>query len=185
MGQQGSGLQLQIKGQLSRQDFENGYFLMRKMVSPLHLPRVQGGLCLTGAALCATMIPTSLTYFGNLWGPVGGILFFLLLTGLFGWVIPSLTRSHGAWMFTTNRTLSLPYTMSIFPDHFVWENPHERVLAYWTDVHRCLENKRYYVLTGDLEKPLLVIQKAGLSTQECGELSRIFQKAVAGRYRQG
>ncbi len=176
---------LEIRATVQRRDFEMGYYLARKLVSPLHLPRVQAGLCLTGAALCATMIPTCSLYLGSVWAPVCGIGFFVFLAGLFGWLVPSMVKSRGGWMYQTNRTLSLPYTMRVFEDRFEWENEYERICAHWTDVDRCYENRQYYVLRGDLEKPLLVIPKKAMDAPAMETLSRFLKKTLAVRYRGG
>lgn len=184
MGASGHAL-LEIHTTLQKRDFEIGYYLTRKMLSPLHLPRVQAGLCLTGAALCASMIPTYLRYLGGLFLPLCGIGVFLFLAGLCAWGIPSLIKSRGGWIYITNRTLSLSYTMSIFEDRFLWENQYEQGLAYWTDVQRCYEDRRYYVLTGDLEKPLFVIPKESLTGQENDELGKFLRRKLAVRYRGG
>ena len=133
--------------------------MAQKNVSALHLPKVQAGLCLTGAAVCASMIPTWLAYFFSCLAPAGAACFFLVLAGLFGFVIPSAAKSRGAALFASNQTLSLPYTVSFFPDRFLLENERESILEYWTDVELSLENKQYYVFKGNLEKPLVVIPK--------------------------
>ena len=67
---------IEIQGKINRRDFQAGYFLAQKNVSALHLPKVQAGLCLTGAAVCASMIPTWLAYFFSCLAPAGAACFF-------------------------------------------------------------------------------------------------------------
>lgn len=176
---------LQLDVHVGEDDFAGGYLLARRLVSPLHLPRVQVGLCLTGAALCASVIPTCMLYFGGLWGPLAGVGLFLFLAGLFGFVGPSLRRNRGRWMYGQNRTLSLPATVQLFDNRMEWRNESEWVLVYWTDIERCCEDKRYFVLEGDLEKPLLVIPRAPLAPGQQEELKRFLKHKLAVRYRGG
>ncbi len=174
---------IEIQGKINRRDFQAGYFLAQKNVSALHLPKVQAGLCLTGAAVCASMIPTWLAYFFSCLAPAGAACFFLALAGLFGFVIPSAAKSRGAALFASNQTLSLPYTVSFFPDRFVLENERESILEYWTDVELSLENKQYYVFKGNLEKPLVVIPKHGLTEKEKQVITELLQHRLVSRYR--
>lgn len=176
---------MEFQFRVAEHDFANGYFLTRKLVSPLHLPSVQAGLCLTGVALCASMIPTSLRYFGGLWAPAIGMGVFGFLAGLFGWLLPSLSKNRGSWMYHQNRTLSLPGTMRLFENRLEWQNSCEWVLAYWTDLERCYEDRRYFVLQGDLEKPLFVIPKQCLEEGQQKDLKRFLQNKLTVRYRGG
>ena len=56
-------------------------------------------------------------------------------------------------------------------------------MEYWTDVELSLENKQYYVFKGNLEKPLVVIPKQGLTEKEKQVITELLQHRLVSRYR--
>lgn len=174
---------LTLSAQVDCRDFQMGYALLRRNRSPLHLPGVRAGLCLTGAAVCLSLLPTFLLAGMGWLAPALGAGVFLALAAWLGIGAPSWEKSRGASLFATNRTLALPYTLSLYPDGFLLENECETWMERWTQVEALLEHGRYYILRGNLEKPFLVIPKRGMTAGQVQAMTEFFRNELTVRYR--
>lgn len=164
-------------------EFARAWLLNEQTLSPLHRPQVKAGLCLTAAALLASMLPWYAARYATILVPVCGVVLALTLTFYFYREQPKILRKWAENVFHSNRLLALPATVGVYRDGLTVESERETLSAYWTDFNRCLETPEFFILSGAPDRAVLVLKKRELDTPRRAALSAFFADTFAGRYR--
>ena len=143
---------------IERNSFADAYFIAHSTISPIYLPIVKAGICVSLAVLSASVLPLYHTFFSGIVVPVIAISFFLLLA-LF-W--PGIIKGRGAKIFDSNQMMSLPFSVAFFKSFFEIQNEKEIIREYWTEVDRSLETKSMFIILGGQQRPLVLIEKKNI-----------------------
>lgn len=168
---------------VERNLYANAYLLAHSTISPIYLPVVRAGICLSLAILAASALPFYLTFFSGFMIPVIGIGIFLLLAIYFMFVWPILVRGRGAKIFESNQLMALPFSIAFFKSFFEISNEKETIREYWTEVDRSLETKDLFVILGGEHRPLVLINKKQLSNEQQSKLSSFLEKVLVYKHK--
>ncbi len=168
---------------ITRSLYANAYFIARSTASPINLPFVRAGICMSLAILTASVLPLYLTLFSSFIIPMVGICFFILLTIFFMFILPCVVKGQGAKIFDSNKLIELPFTISLFKSFFEISNEKETIRQYWTEVDRSLETSDMFVILGGKQRPLLLIEKQQLTNEQQNSLSSFLQKMLAYKHK--
>ncbi len=166
-----------------RDSFSNAYLIARSTVSPIHLPIIKAGICLSLAILSASVLPLYITFFSGFVMPVIAVSFFVLLSLFFAIVWPGIIKGRGAKIFDSNQMLSLPFSASFFKSFFEIENEKETIREYWTEIDRSLETKNMFIILGGRQRPLVLIEKKHLSDEQQNTLSSFLEKVLIFKHK--
>ena len=103
---------------IERNSFADAYFIAHSTISPIYLPIVKAGICVSLAVLSASVLPLYHTFFSGIVVPVIAISFFLLLALFFMVVWPGIIKGRGAKIFDSNQMMSLPFSVAFFKSFF-------------------------------------------------------------------
>lgn len=168
---------------VKRNVYANAYFIARSTVSPICLPFVRAGICISLAILIASALPLYYTFFLSFVIPMIIISFFVLLAVFFMFILPCIVRGQGAKIFDSNQLMGLPFTVSFFKSFFEISNERETIREYWTEVDRSLETKDFVMILGGEKRPLLLIDKQRLTVGQQNNLSSYLEKALVYKYK--
>ena len=87
---------------IERNSFADAYFIAHSTISPIYLPIVKAGICVSLAVLSASVLPLYRTFFSGVVVPVIAISFFILLALFFMVVWPGIIKGRGAKIFDSN-----------------------------------------------------------------------------------
>ncbi len=163
-------------------EWASAYEAARSAVSPMHRKEVKSAICLTAGVLLGSLLPLYRSRFLTVWVPVCGIFIFLCLAVWFFFFQPKEIRRWARELYGSNALLALPQKITVFRDSVVIENEREKILEYWTDFFRCIETEKAFILSGGMERNLLVISKNGLAPEQVDRLSAHFSHTFASRY---
>lgn len=169
---------------LESAEFTRAWLQNEQSLSPLHHPQVRAGLCLTAAALLASMLPWYAARYATILVPVCGVVLMLTLTFYFFREQPKILKKWAENVFQSNRLLSLAAQIAVYRDGLTAESERETLAAYWTDFARCLETPEFFILSGAPDRALLVLKKRELDAPRRAALSAFFADTFAGKYRQ-
>ena len=96
---------------IERNSFADAYFIAHSTISPIYLPIVKAGICVSLAVLSASVLPLYHTFFSGIVVPVIAISFFLLLALFFMVVWPGIIKGRGAKIFDSNQMMSLLFQL--------------------------------------------------------------------------
>lgn len=167
---------------INSKDFQNAYILAEQFISPLHHREVKAGFCLTIAALIGSSIPCYAIHYASYWIPIGAIAVMLALAVFFYVQQPRIIKKWAAQVYDSNRLLGFTNTIIFYRDCVTIENEYEKILEYWTDFDKCLENPNYYVLTSGVNRSMFVIKKQDLSAEQLAAVSVHLENTFANRY---
>ena len=85
---------------IERNSFADAYFIAHSTISPIYLPIVKAGICVSLAVLSASVLPLYRTFFSGVVVPVIAISFFILLALFFMVVWPGIIKGRGAKIFS-------------------------------------------------------------------------------------
>ena len=112
---------------IERNSFADAYFIAHSTISPIYLPIVKAGICVSLAVLSASVLPLYHTFFSGIVVPVIAISFFLLLALFFMVVWPGIIKGRGAKIFDSNQMMSLPFSVAFFKSCFEIQNEKEMI----------------------------------------------------------
>ena len=167
---------LVLEQQLSAEDYAQAALLYENTLFPFRRYWVRAGICVCAAVLVASAIPWYLSQFATAVVPICAVVFFLALA-LYFWRDQPRRRLHGAVL------LCLPGKISVYQNGIVLENDAETLSEFWTDFSGCVEGHAYYVLWGGISRPLLILKKSVLSSEQKERLSAHLRSTFAGRCR--
>ena len=174
---------LTFQQQLGAEEYSDACLLYEYSLSPLRRPQVRSGISLCAAILLGSLIPWYSVRYATVYFPVTGILVFLSLALYFWREQPRRHRQNALDLYSSNRMLGLSMEISIYRDHFLLKNDYESWKEFWTDFSGCVEDPEYYVLWGGISRPLLVLKKSSLTSQQEEQLTLHFSNTFVGRYR--
>ena len=174
---------LVLEQQLSAEDYAQAALLYENTLFPFRRYWVRAGICICVAVLVASAIPWYLSQFATAVVPICAVVFFLALA-LYFWREQPRRRLHGSVLqFCSSRLLRLPGKISVYQNGIVLENDAETLSEFWTDFSGCVEGHAYYVLWGGISRPLLILKKSVLSSEQKERLSAHLRSTFAGRCR--
>lgn len=168
---------------VERNLYANAYLLAHSTISPIYLPIVRAGICISLAILAASALPFYITFFSGFVAPVIAICFFVLLANFFLFVWPGIVRSRGAKIFDSNQLMSLSFCISFYKSFLEITNENEIIRQYWTEVDRSLETKKLFVILGGEQRPLVLINKEQLSDEQQNKLSSFLEKVMVYKHK--
>lgn len=168
---------------VERNSFADAYFIAHSTISPIYLPIVKAGICVSLAVLSASVLPFYSTFFSSIIIPVIAISFFILLALFFIIVWPGIIKGRGAKIFDSNHMMSLPFSVSFFKSFFEIQNEKEIIREYWTEVDRSLETKNMFIILGGQQRPLVLIEKKHISAEQQNELSSFLEKVLIFKHK--
>lgn len=168
---------------IERNSFADAYFIAHSTISPIYLPIVKAGICVSLAVLSASVLPLYHTFFSGIVVPVISISFFLLLALFFMVVWPGIIKGRGAKIFDSNQMMSLPFSVAFFKSCFEIQNEKEMIREYWTEVDRSLETKSMFIILGGQQRPLVLIEKKNLSDEQQNKLSSFLEKVLIFKHK--
>jgi hypothetical protein len=167
---------------INSKDFQNAYLLAEQNISPIHHREVKAGFCLTIAALIGSSIPFYANHYASYWIPIGAIAVLLAIAVFFFLEQPRIIKKWAAQVFESNQLFRLKNEIVFYRDCVTSQNEYEKMIEYWTDFDRCLENSGYYVLTNGTNRSMLVIKKQDLSEDQLATISVHLENTFAYRY---
>ena len=170
---------------VERNLYANAYFIAHSTISPIYLPIVRAGICLSLAILAASALPFYITFFSGFVAPVVAICFFVLLAVFFIFIWPGIVKGRGANIFESNQLMALPFSISFFKSFFEITNEKETIREYWTEVDRSLETKNLFIILGGEQRPLVLINKKELSDQQQSKISSFLEKVLVFKHKKG
>ena len=160
---------------IERNSFADAYFIAHSTISPIYLPIVKAGICVSLAVLSASVLPLYHTFFSGIVVPVIAISFFLLLALFFMVVWPGIIKGR--------QMMSLPFSVAFFKSCFEIQNEKEMIREYWTEVDRSLETKSMFIILGGQQRPLVLIEKKNLSDEQQNKLSSFLEKVLIFKHK--
>ena len=168
---------------VERNSFADAYFIAHSTISPIHLPIVKAGVCISLAVLSASVLPLYHTFFSGIVMPTIAICFFILLALFFMIAWPSIIKGRGAKIFDSNQMMALTFSVAFFKSFFEIQNEKEIIREYWTEVDRSLETKNMFIILGGEQRPLLLIEKKNLSNEQQNKLSSFLEKVLIFKHK--
>ena len=168
---------------IERDSFSNAYLIAHSTISPIYLPLVKAGICLSLAVLSASILPLYQMFFSSVMIPAIAISFFILLALFFMIVWPGIIKGRGAKIFDSNQLISLPFSASFFKSFFEITNEKEIIRQYWTEIDRSLETKNMFIILGGEQRPLVLIEKKHLSDEQQTKLSSFLEKVLIYKHK--
>ncbi|MFR1214531.1 MAG: hypothetical protein ACLSCV_07305 [Acutalibacteraceae bacterium] len=96
---------------IERNSFADAYFIAHSTISPIYLPIVKAGICVSLAVLSASVLPLYRTFFSGVVVPVIAIVFILL--ALFYGRLAGYYKGRRK-NFDSNQMMSLPFSVAFF-----------------------------------------------------------------------
>lgn len=167
---------------LNSSDYQNAYLFAEQNISPMHRRSVKTVLCINIAILIASFIPFYANHYSSYWIPICAVFLMLVAAGFFFLEQPRIIKKWAAQIFESNQFLRLSNQMILYRDCIVIENEYEKISEYWTDFDKCLENSGYFVLTGGINRYMLVIKKQDMSKEQICTVSTHMENTFARHY---
>lgn len=167
---------------LTERDFLEAYRAVKICGSPLRRRGVRAGICLTAAALAASVIPSYYRIFLSAQIPVCVVAVFLTAAAAFWFLQPAAESRYAERLFRACPLMALPSEIRVEYDRVTVKSERERYTEYWTDFAFCVETPGLFAASGGCERRLLIVEKNSLSQEETVRLQALLSNGFAGRY---
>ena len=168
---------------VNAKDYGNAFLLAKSTISPMSLPIVRGGICLSFALLAGSVIPLYHMFVSDLLLPIFAICFFVILAFIFVFAVPNVNKKSGVTQFHTNQFYALLFSLRFFKEYFLLINEYESIRVFWSEIDRSMENEEYFILLGSLEREMIVVSKKELQESQVEALSELLEERIGFRHK--
>lgn len=166
---------------LTVKDFSAAAAAVKYFASPMRRRSMRAAICLTVAALAASLIPASLNFFRTAWVPVI-VAVAAAAAAVVIWIWqPVLEARKAETWFRSCPLMALPSKVTVLQDRVIVESERERITEFWTDFSVCVETKDLIAAAVGQERGMLIVKKQGLPKEEAEQLSARFRHVFEGR----
>lgn len=171
-----------VKNTISREEFEQAWIIWEKSSGSLRTRNVRIACFVCLLALILILFPSYLSAYSTAWFPflaviiIGAGLFYLLFFKL------KLVSAEAERMYVSNSLMGLEEEVTLTREEYHIVNQYEDIRGYWSEMDRCVETKRSFIITGGRERPLFILSKAKMKSEECEKISRHMQNVFASHY---
>lgn len=166
----------------SHEDYIKAFVRWENNLSIWHRRELSSFLMLGIAVILTAGIPIyrlwSVTFF------IPGLLILLALMGSFYfWKLkPKEIEQWGQSTFQENALLGLSTQYFFYFEGVFFQNDYEEVREYWSDFEKCVEDDQYFILSGGMERGLLILCKKEMTKQEFIKVRQCLRQAFGPRY---
>ena len=98
---------------VERNSFADAYFIAHSTISPIHLPIVKAGICISLAVLSASVLPLYHTFFSGIVMPTIAICFLFFWLSFYDCLAEYYKRTR-CKIFDSNQMMALTFSVAFF-----------------------------------------------------------------------